>query len=329
MKPLVVHLIGDKLPGGSNLYVERLVNSLLQEKYHFLVTTFAEFRLLVQEQKPDLIISHYPCKWQHLWQLITLRHYAKLIILDHHYCQGFELDSVSNKWRFHLMLKLAYAIADRVICVSQAQKEWMLSRSLVEPDKVSVIPISVSGAAAIEDLLKIPPKKLGKPLILGAYGRFAYQKGFDILLKAIALLPRKDFFLYLGGYGFEANTLQELASNLPNVKLVGAVNNVSNFLAMCDAIVIPSRWETGSIVCLEAKAAAKPIVASDIDTFPALVGKSGLLVPPNNIQALANAIADLPKQDLLGWGQAARQSTLGSWQRFLTNWENLLQEILS
>ena len=329
MKPLVIHLIGDKLTGGSNLYVNRLVTSRLKQKYDFLTARLNEFKVSDKSRKPDLIVFHYPCTWQYLIKLIALKRHSKLVILDHHYCQGFEQDRVSILWRFHLMLKLAYAIANRVVCVSQAQKQWMLSRGLVKPNKVKVIQVSVSGAVAIEDLLQVKPKFLHKPLILGAYGRFARQKGFDILLKAIALLPATDFFLYLGGYGFEETSIQELAQNLPHVKLMGAVTDIPAFLALCDVVVIPSRWETGSIVCLEAKAAGKPILASNIDTFPELVAYCGLLVPPNNVKALASAIASLPKKDLIHWGKAARKSTIGSWQRFLTDWENLLAEVLS
>lgn len=328
MKPLVIHLIGDRLPGGSNFYVKRLVNSALNQKYDFIITTFQDFKTACLSRKPDLIIWHYPCTWQYLIKLIALKRHSKLAILDHHYCQGFESECASNLWRFHLMLKLAYTIANRVICVSQAQKRWILSRGLVNPRKVRVIPVSVSGAVEIEDLLNIPPKNRNKPLILGAYGRFARQKGFDILLKAIALLPATDFFLYLGGYGFEDTSLKELAQDLPHVKLIGAITDIPAFLALCDVIVIPSRWETGSIVCMEAKAAEKPIIASNIDNFLELIGECGLLVPPNDVEALANAIASLPEKDLITWGKVARQSTLGSWQKFLVNWENLLQEVL-
>ena len=329
MKPLIIHLIGDKLPGGSNLYVKRLVESELNEQYEFIVATFREFKQIARDRKPDLIVFHYPCKWRNLPKLMALKAYGKLIIVDHHYCPGFEQNCVSSLWRFHLMLKLAYAQADGVICVSQIQRDWILSYGLTPKDKVTVIPVSVNGGAAIENLLDVPPKKLQHPLVIGAYGRFAYQKGFDVLLKAISLLSPQDFFLYLGGYGFELNSISELARDLPNVKLVGAVTDIPTFLSGCDAVVIPSRWETGSIVCMEAKAAAKPIVASDVDTFPQLVGKSGLLVPPDDSEALANAIASLPTKDLIGWGQAARESIMGSWQNFLADWNDLLSEVVS
>ena len=195
MKPLVVHLIGDKLPGGSNFYVERLVNSELKQKYEFNVATLEEFQAIAREKRPDLIVFHYPCKWRYLIQLISLKSCAKLIILDHHYCQGFELDSVATLWRFHLMLKLAYAIADRLICVSQAQKEWVLARRLVAPQKVRVLPISVSGAATIEDLLEIPPKNPSKPLVLGS---LCLPERFRYFVRCDRIITRNRFFSLFG-----------------------------------------------------------------------------------------------------------------------------------
>lgn len=328
MKPLVIHLIGDRLAGGSNFYVNRLINSPLNQKYNFLVLRLDEFKSKIASLKPDSIFFHYPCTWRYLLELVKLKRYGKVIILDHHYCQGFEQDRVSVPWRFHLMLKIAYSLADYVLCVSNAQKEWMLSRQLVDISKVRVIQVSVSGAVAIEDLLKIPPKSPEHPLVLCAYGRFARQKGFDVLLNAIASLPAEDFNLYLGGYGFEEAEIQKLARNLSQVKLVGVVRDVPGFLALCDAVVIPSRWETGAMVGFEAKAAGKAIVASDIDALPELVGSCGLLVPPNDVRQLAKAIASLPEQNLVAWGQAARESVAGSWERLLGDWESLLEEII-
>ncbi len=83
------------------------------------------------------------------------------------------------------MLRLAYCLADGVLSVSQAQQNWMVNCQLVNAAKVRII----SPASRLDDILKIAPKLPNYPLQLGAYGRFARQKGFDLLLKAIASLP--------------------------------------------------------------------------------------------------------------------------------------------
>lgn len=328
MKPRVVHLIGDKLAGGSNLYVQRLISSCLSEKYDFAVFRLEEFKATPQTVKPDLIIFHYPSTWKYLFELIKLRKQSKVVIIEHHYTEGFELDRVPNRFRFRLMLKLAYGLANCVLCISQGQKQWMLKRKLVAPSKVRVITLSASGAARIEDLLNLPQKIPGIPLVLAAYGRFARQKGFDVLLQAMTDVSAENFLLYLGGYGFEEETIHQLAEGLPHVKLVGAVRDIPAFLAMCDVVVIPSRWESGGIVALEAKAAGKPVIASDIDGLPEQVQSCGLLVPPNDFKQLASAIASLPQHDLTSWGQTARNSVVNTWEQCLSNWENLLEEMI-
>ncbi len=250
-------------------------------------------------------------------------------MVDHHYCQGFEQNQVPSLARFHLMLKLTYGLVDRVLCVSKGQKDWMLNQHLVNPEKLRVIPLSASGGTKIEDLLKISPKKTEKPLVLGAYGRFARQKGFDILLQAMALLPKEEFILHLGGYGFEEAQIKTLAQDLPQVKLVGTVKNVPEFLSQCDAVIIPSRWEPGGTVCLEAKAAGKPVVAPAMDAFPEHLHNCGLLYSPNDSQPLAEAITSLPEKDLLAWGEIGRNSVTNSWEHFLNKWDMLLQEVIA
>ena len=261
MKPKVLHLIGDKRLGGSNIYIERLVNSRLQEQFEFSVAGLESVSSNIQQFKPDAIAFHYPCAWRYLPELWWLKQQSKLIIIDHHYCHGFEQHQVKSRLRFRLMLKLAYGLADWVVSVSQAQRQWLLDARLVSPQKVKVI----SGAVPMDNLLSIPPKVRDKPLIIGAYGRFAPQKGFDLLLQAFKLLDRDRFQLCLGGYGQDEAQINQLARGLPQVKLLGAIADVPAFLASCDVIVIPSRWEPWGLVCLEAKAAGKPVVATAVD----------------------------------------------------------------
>ena len=324
MKPKVLHLIGDKRTGGSYIYVQRLIDSHLKQKFDFQIWSLSEFRSYSKTYKPDLIIFHYPCAWKYFFDLLWLKQRSKLVIIDHHYCQGFVQHQVPSLSRFHLMLKLSYGLADLVISVSQAQSQWMLNHQLVSPQKVRVI----SGAVTIDNLLQITEKITSKPLILGAYGRFATQKGFDLLLQAFASLPPEQFQLNLGGYGEDESLIRDLARDLPKVKLLGVIKDVPAFLAGCDVIIIPSRWEPWGLVCLEAKAAGKPVVVYAVDGLTEQVQDCGLLVPPNDTTKLAEAIASLPENDLATWGQNARASVFNAWNDFLHNWEKFLSEVI-
>jgi glycosyltransferase involved in cell wall biosynthesis len=323
MKPRILHLIGDRRSGGSNLLVKQLVESSLREKFEFLVMRLEEAKPQLKTLKPDVIIFHYPCAWKYLVDLVLLKQHSKVFIYDHHYCEGFEREQVPSKSRFRLMLRLTYGLVDGVLSVSQAQRQWMLTHHLIKSTKIRVI----APASVIDEMLKIPPKTPTRPLIIGAYGRFAKQKGFDILLKAFALLPSEQFQLYLGGYGQDEDLIKELASSLPHVKLLGAISDVPAFLATCDAIVIPSRWESWGLVCLEAKAAGKPVIASAVDGLSEQVRDCGLLVPPNNVEKLREAIASLPQYDLEAWGKTGRASVIHAWEEFCDRQLEFLNDV--
>lgn len=326
MKPKVWHIIGDKRAGGSNHFVNQLISSPLGDRVDFLVLRLEEVKARLKTEKPDVIIFHYPCAWKYLGDLLYLKTKSRLFICDHHYCQGFEADQVRSQFRFRWLLKIAYGLADGVISISRSQRQWMLEANLINPQKIRVIP----PASRVENLLKIPTKLPTKPLILGAYGRFARQKGFDRLLEIMALLPPEKFQLQLGGYGPDESIIQQLAANLPQVHLLGPIENVAEFLARCDAILIPSRWEPFGLVCLEAKAAGKPVLVAQVDGLPEQVENCGVILPPDDLNAWKNAIAHLeklPPEDLIILGQIGRESVVNAWETCVENWESFLREV--
>lgn len=323
MKSSIWHLIGDKRAGGSNHLVNQLISSSLKEQFNFQVLRIEEAKAKLKYNSPNAIVFHYPCAWKYLADLWLLKQHSQLYIYDHHYSQGFEQHQVTSKFRFRLMLRLAYSLADGVISISNAQRDWMLSNKLVKHSQIRTI----YSASPVDTLLSIPVKSPSIPLKIGAYGRFAPQKGFDLLLLTFASLPAAKFQLCLGGYGQDEQLIKDLAKNLPHVKLLGAIENVPAFLAECDAIAIPSCWEPWGLVCLEAKAAGKPIVAFNVDGLAEQIRDCGVLVPANNVEQLTKALASLPRQDLNAWGEAGRASVVNAWSEFLHSWKLFLEEI--
>ncbi|MBD2653695.1 glycosyltransferase family 4 protein [Synechocystis sp. FACHB-383] len=315
------HLIGDRRPGGSNHLVRNLLNSSLGESFASQTLTLEQGLKRVKGELPDAIIFHYASAWKYLPALWRLQTMAPVYICEHHYCAGFEQHQVKSLQRFRLLLKTAYGLADGVISVSQAQKQWLIGHKLVHPAKVKVI----RPASPLANFLALPLKPPSSILTLGVYGRFAPQKGFDLLLKEIANVPPDlPIRIKLGGYGEDEALIRQLTAALPAVQLVGPVEDVPTFLADCDGVIIPSRWEPWGLVALEAKAAGKGIIATAVDGLSEQVEGFGLLCPPEDLEMLTKAIAKVSPKQLQQWGQEGRIAVTNAWEKCVQEWHDYL-----
>lgn len=157
---------------------------------------------------------------------------------------------------------------------------------------------------------------LPNQITIGTVGRLSPQKGFDLLLKAmaqvIAACPNSQ--LHIAGEGPQKDDLHALTKQLhlqSHIKWLGMRNDIPSFLKSIQIFVLPSRYESFSISLLEAMAAGLPIVTTHVDGAPEAITNQehGLLVPSENPQALADALITLIKdpQKRMQLGQAARQ----------------------
>ena len=148
----------------------------------------------------------------------------------------------------------------------------------------------------VDDLAGAAPAELpGAPRLL-AMGRLHRNKGFDVALRALALLPGAH--LSIGGEGPERAALEALARELgvaDRVAFLGWRRDVGALLAACDVFVCSSRHEPLGNIVLEAWSAARPVVAAAAQGPSELVeeDETGLLVPVDDAAALARAVGAL------------------------------------
>jgi glycosyltransferase involved in cell wall biosynthesis len=146
-----------------------------------------------------------------------------------------------------------------------------------------------------------------------ALGSLVPKKGFDVLIRAFAKAFPDDpgVSLEIGGEGPEGSALDRLVTNLglnERVRLVGplAREEVPGWMRSGDALVVSSRVETFGVVVIEALALGLPVVATRSGGPESIVvAADGLLVPPGDVSALAQAMAqmrssrpDYPPQEL-------------------------------
>jgi glycosyltransferase involved in cell wall biosynthesis len=158
----------------------------------------------------------------------------------------------------------------------------------------------------------------GAPLAL-ALGRLHPNKGFDVLIEALARAP--GIYLWLAGEGPDRVQLETRARSLAvanRVRFLGWREDIAALLATCDLLVCPSRHEPLGNVVIEAWAAGKPVIAASSMGPAALIrdGVTGLLVPIEDADALARALTRMAEDrglraDLVAGGLAAYGTEFG------------------
>ena len=165
-----------------------------------------------------------------------------------------------------------------------------------------------------------------EPYVLAA-GRFTRQKGFDVLVEAVATLAAVRsgrVHVLLAGDGAEEATLRRRVEHLglaEGVRFLGPVDqeDLRALYRGARVVAVPSRWEGLPLVCLEAMASGRAVVATRVDGIPDAVvdGETGLLVPPDDPVALARALEalldDRAQADRLGTAGARRVREQFAW----------------
>lgn len=184
---------------------------------------------------------------------------------------------------------------------------------------------------------RLPPASLTSKVLIAA-GRLTHQKGFDLLLDAFqqVAVTHPEWQLRIFGAGAERPSL---AAQVARLGLTGRAHlhrstpRLDEQFAAASLFVLSSRYEGLPMVLLEAMTAGLPVVAFDCPTGPAQVidhGRSGLLVPAQEVPGLAAAICELIEDParLRAMGAAALQDS----QRYSITtvrqrWENLFADL--
>ncbi len=191
---------------------------------------------------------------------------------------------------------------DLLIAESVATQRFFVRHQGYEPSRISIIHngIEPSELVAPPEAREARRLELGvRPgeLLVGTVGRLDPQKGQDVLLKALAMLPERFKGLVIGD-GPDRERLEERRRTLGLSRrclLLGESRDVAGWLAALDVFVLPSYWEGIPNAALEALASGLPVAASAVDGVLEVVedGRTGLLFPPGDPQALAAALTRL------------------------------------
>jgi glycosyltransferase involved in cell wall biosynthesis len=197
---------------------------------------------------------------------------------------------------FRLAERVLTHRASRVIAITEALRQFCVERVGLPAEKVEVVHYGLDAPPARwgpNPDLALPD---GARLLL-CVSRLEPQKGIDTALRALTALPPETVLVVLGE-GPQRAELEALAGHLgvaERTRFPGRIGDVAALLHQAELLVHPARWEGFGLAILEAMLCALPVVASRVSSLPELVadGETGILVPPDDPDALATALGIL------------------------------------
>jgi glycosyltransferase involved in cell wall biosynthesis len=272
-------------------------------------------------KKFDVIHTHDPSLPSTLSYVFT-RFFSRPLVINLH--RGGTLGDLQRLldrgWYGQLHIN-AYRRSDNVhfVVISEDIREEM-RREKVRDDHVHFLvngvdaetfaPVSQAEKLKLRQQLGLPTDKP----VVAVVCRHVDTKGLDVLLDAWKQVP--DAHLVIVGSGPLTESLKAKAdAELPGrVSFPGKVESVLPYLQMADAWTLPSLTEALPVSMLEAMACELPVVVTEVGGIPEVIesGVNGLIVPPGNAGALAQALTKIVSgsPEVKQFGQKARQTIL-------------------
>lgn len=285
---------------------------------------------LIRSLRPDLLHALHLTSYGFLGALAGVRPYIASV-------WGMDIFEAPRLTPFHNWLtRYALSHADEITATG-LQLATATARYAPPAAPVSVVPYGV-------DLDRFRPiaRESSEQVVVGSVARLSPEKGLRFLLDAFARASAgapKPMRLRIAGDGPEEKALRKQAETLgiaDRTEFVGWVEHeqLPQFLASLDVFVLPSLFESFGVAAAEASAMGLPVIASDLQGLPDVVvdGVTGMLVPPKDVGALADAISALAAEPArrVRMGVAGRDFVAANydWSRNAGQMERLYERAL-
>jgi glycosyltransferase involved in cell wall biosynthesis len=302
--------------GGAEHYLSIVLRQISSQKFiplYFNSSNLPRLVLLIMKERPDIVHFNLSLPYSCAPALMICGFFKKIRATAAVHSVG----AASSRFPFIGQLKKMIALkalksAKEFICVSQKSKETFCNNFNIPPDKVAVI---YNGVDLFDTEKSGKAENLKKSLgintderVIGSISRLVKNKGLEDLLKAVSNLKGKEKLLIVGD-GPLRGKLTGLAMELgiqDRVVFTGHQKEVLPFLLAMDIFVMPSLSESMPFALMEAMAAGRAVISTDVGGVKELVkdGENGLLVPAGDPDKLCDAVSllssDIVKMAKLG-----------------------------
>lgn len=254
-------------------------------------------RRIIKQLKPDIVYAH-SSKAGALARIADLGLNNKVIYNPHGWAFNMQ-QSTKKKEMYKWVEKISAHFCDKIVCISDAEKESALREKICKPSKLQVIYNGID-LEAIKNTIPKTRAELNIPedaFVVGMVGRLSKQKAPDIFVKAAKLIKDKipnAYFLMVGD-GELRDQIEEMIHKFDldsSFLITGWVDNPTAYMKVMNIGCLLSRWEGFGLVLPEYMACGVPIVATNVDAILNIIkdGENGLLVAKDNYEACALAV---------------------------------------
>ena len=266
--------------------------------------TFVSLWILLQQEKPDIVHTH-SSKAGFLGRWAAWFAGVPLIVHTPHGHVFFGHFNPMMSRIFLLVEKITALITDHMVALAEGEKKDYVELSIIKPERIDIIHSGVDIDRYLKTQVNIENKKISiglnpKSLVVGTVGWLLPIKGPMHLLNAmIKIWPSlSEVQLVYVGKGDQEEVLKQQAMKMgvsDKVKYLGWRDDVHELMPLFDLFALPSMNEGMGRVLVEAMAAGKAVVASNVGGIPDLVhhGQNGFLVEPGDVNGLSAAIEKL------------------------------------
>lgn len=264
-------------------------------------------RKIIKEIKPDIVYAH-SSKAGALARIADLGLKNKVIYNPHGWAFNMQ-QSTEKKEMYKWVEKISAHFCDKIVCISDAEKESALREKICKPSKLQVIYNGID-LEEIKNTVTKTRKELNIPedaFVVGMVGRLSKQKAPDVFVKAAKLIKQKipnAYFLMVGD-GELRDQIEAMIHkfNLDSSFLItGWVDNPTSYMKIMNVGCLLSRWEGFGLVLPEYMACSVPVIATNVGAIPNIVHnqKNGLLVNSDDSDSVADDVILLYNNESLG-----------------------------
>lgn len=263
-------------------------------------------RKIIKQLKPDIVYAH-SSKAGAFARIADLGLKNKIIYNPHGWAFNMQ-QSAKKKEMYKWVEKISAHFCDKIVCISDAEKESALREKICKPSKLQVIYNGID----LEEIEKTAPMsrtQLGIPedaFVVGMVGRLSKQKAPDTFVKAAKLIKEKipnAFFLMVGD-GKLRDQVEELINQYDlgsSFLITSWVDNPTAYMKIMDVGMLLSRWEGFGLVLPEYMACGVPIIATNVDAIPNIIedGVNGILIDKDNCLKAAQVSVEIYNEQIL------------------------------